>query len=69
MEDGDWRLIKPGQEWEDGDVTSPMELELIHEDDLDEYLQVWEGAWPDSEALLSFPFRIIRRRHNYRWAS
>lgn len=41
MEDGEWRLIRPHQEWEDGEVTSPKELELIHEDDLDEFI---EGA-------------------------
>ena len=26
MEDGDWRLIKPGQEWEDGDVRQRMRM-------------------------------------------
>lgn len=39
MESEEWRLIKPGQQWEDGDVTCPMELELINEDELEEYLE------------------------------
>lgn len=38
MEDGEWRLIKPGQDWEDGEVTSPVELELINEEELEDCL-------------------------------
>lgn len=44
MEDGEWRLIKPGQEWVDGEVTSPVELELINEDELEDYLPRANGA-------------------------
>jgi len=29
-----WKVIKPGQEWEDGEISSPNELELIDESTL-----------------------------------
>ncbi|GAX75306.1 hypothetical protein CEUSTIGMA_g2751.t1 [Chlamydomonas eustigma] len=39
MEDGEWRLVKPHQHWEAREVTSPCELELINEEDLDMYIK------------------------------
>ncbi|GAX85585.1 hypothetical protein CEUSTIGMA_g13000.t1 [Chlamydomonas eustigma] len=36
LEDGQWHLVKPHQMWEDGEVSSPKELELIHEEDLED---------------------------------
>lgn len=39
MEGGEWHLIRPHQQWEDGDVTSPAELELIHEDELWDHVE------------------------------
>eukprot|EP00955_Chlamydomonas_euryale_P095540 364943-Chlamydomonas_euryale.AAC.14 len=44
LEDGVWRLIKPGQTWKDGEVTSPSELELIYEDQLQNELQAGKKA-------------------------
>eukprot|EP00210_Caulerpa_lentillifera_P000535 g517.t1 len=33
-----WKLIKPDQEWEDGEISSPLELELIEEQDISKAL-------------------------------
>ncbi len=91
MEDGEWRLVKPGQTWEDGEVrrreehlrfrkkdgsrvslhghrssnvllnsrlppllsqvTSPMELELIHEDDLDDAMAEMQQQNPQLQKV------------------
>lgn len=45
MEDNVWRLIKPHQTWRDGDVTSPVELELIDEEELGDYVDLPEVLW------------------------
>lgn len=42
QEDKEWKLLKPGQTWSDGDVTSPVELETIEEDELGEYIKLPE---------------------------
>mmetsp|Transcript_25093 Transcript_25093/g.54568 ORF Transcript_25093/g.54568 Transcript_25093/m.54568 type:complete len:820 (+) Transcript_25093:133-2592(+) len=38
MENKEWLVIKPNQTWDDGEVTSPKELELIEEEDIPQYL-------------------------------